>query len=71
MVFNSNMKFTNYTFIISSKLSISEKIFNLREKRKTTSKCWENGCIRILFKTMRKCCVRDALLELIYFRTNV
>ena len=65
------MKFTNYTFIISSKLSISEKIFNLRDKRKTISKCWENGGIRILSKTMRKLCVREVLLELLFFTTNV
>ena len=65
------MEFTNYAFIFSSRLSISEKIFNLRDKGKTQWKCWGNGSIRILSKTMRKWCVREVLLELIYFSTNV
>ena len=65
------MKFTNYTFIISSKLPISEKIFNLRDKRKTISKNCKNGGIRILSKTMRKLCVSEVLLELVFFTTNV
>ena len=42
-------------------------IFNLRDKRNITSECWENGDIGILSKTMRKWCIREVSLELLFF----
>ena len=45
-------------------------IFNLRDKRNITSECWENGDIGILSKTMRKWCVREVSLELLFFTSN-
>ena len=42
----------------------------ISEIKRITSKCWENGDIGILSKTMRKWCVREVSLELLFLLVN-